>query len=91
MFEIKPYSGLDTSQTIKRMDSALSVFLFGSQNQTTEGMPLTNGSKHVKISNCLNKGHEVCETKLLWLLLHMRVVFMSVCVYMQFMQSYIIL
>lgn len=66
------------------------MFLFGSQDKTIEDGPLTPGSKCVKNSDCLDKGHEVCEYKLVWLLLHVHVEFISMHMNTQFIQFYVI-
>lgn len=87
---MKSNSCLDTLQTVEMINSALSVLLFVSQDETIEGVPLTHGSKHVKNSDCLDKSHEVCEYKLVWLLLRIHVVIKSLCMYTQFIQLYII-
>lgn len=73
------YSSPDPYQTIEVINSALFTPQFGSQ-ETIEGVPLTHGAEHVRNSNCLSdKGHEVCECALVWLLLHRHVVFTSTC------------
>lgn len=77
-------------QTIEMINSALSVFLFVSQDETIKAVPLTHGSKRVKNSDCLDKSHEVCEYKLVWLLVHMHVVVLRLCMYTQLIKFYII-